>query len=407
MATINDLHVVINDLVGQAIGEDAIDTIDYSNLASLGDSIIQSGRNGTNDPIFGKFVDRIARLIVANRTYKSEFDYLYMDPIVWGAAIQKVHVECMDAQTSGKYLQGDTSTAAELSGQMQALPTVHVSLFTNFNAWEIMVTITEQQIRTGFNSEEELSAFIAGIFTALDTSMQKELESYARGTLATYMGELLVAQAAADSASETKRMAVNLIQQYYTETGQTVTAAAAWYNEGFLRWVTGFFKDEISLFTQLNVLRNADGFEKHTPAEYVRFLINTKFADNIQRFMQSNVYHDAFVTMPGYREVDYWQGLGNLSAADRTKIKGKLISTTTSGNVTTNNTVNKSNIVAVVFDPFAVGITVKEHDSVAVPLLRSHRTTYFEQFKQGGMIDLSEQGTVYYLEDLSEDPGNS
>ena len=399
MATINDLHEVVNDLVSQGMGAEAIDQIDMSNLASLGDAIIQSGANGTNDVIFGKFVDRITRFIVANRAYKSKFDFLYMDPVTFGAVIQKVHVACQVTQTSGKYIQGDNATAAELTGQMQNLPTVHVSLYTNFNSWEVSVTITEEQIKTGFRSAEELAAFISGIFMALDTSIEKELESYNRGVLAAYMGELINAQAEADTAGETKRMAVNLLVQYYNETGEVVSAANAWFDPDFLRWFTSFMKDEKSLFSELNVLRNADGLEKHTPEDYTMFLINTKFADNVQRFMQSNVYHDAFVTMPGYREIDYWQGLGDLSAKDRTTIDAKLISTTTTEGVTTNNTINMPYIIGVMFDPFAVGITVKERDSVAVPLLRSHRTTHYEQFKMGAMIDLSEQGTVYYLAD--------
>ena len=65
------------------------------------------------------------------------------------------------------------------------------------------------------------------------------------------------------------------------------------------------------------------------------------------------------------------------------------------------STINQDNIIAVMYDPYAVGLTVLEHDSVAVPLLRSHRTTHYEQFKRGDFIDLSEQGTVYYLEDVN------
>ena len=131
------------------------------------------------------------------------------------------------------------------------------------------------------------------------------------------------------------------------------------------------------------------------------FLINSKFADNIQRFMTSNVYHDDLVSMPGYREIDYWQGLGDLSIKDRTTIKAKLISTTESGGETVNNTISQDYVIGVMYDPYSVGLTVLEHDSVAVPLLRSHRTTHYEQFLRGDFIDLDEQGTVYYLADLN------
>ena len=227
------------------------------------------------------------------------------------------------------------------------------------------------------------------------------MESVGRSVLSAYMGELINAQAEADTASETKRMAVNLIAQYYAETGETVTASAAIFDADFLRWCTSFFKDEKSLFQEYNVLRNVDGLEKFTPESDIMFLINSKFADNIQRFMTSNVYHDDLVSMPGYREIDYWQGLGDMSIKDRTTIKAKLISTTESGGETVNNTISQDYVIGVMYDPYSVGLTVLEHDSVAVPLLRSHRTTYYEQFLRGDYIDLDEQGTVYYLADLN------
>lgn len=397
MATINDLHVVVNDLVDQAMGKEAIDTIDMSNLASLGDYIIQSGRNGTNDVIFGKFVDRITKFIVANRQYSSKFDFLYMDPLTFGAVAQKVHVATQTAQESGKYIQGDDASAAELTGQMQNLPTVYVSYFSNQNAWEVSVTITEAQIKTGFASAEALAAFISAIFTALNSGIEKELESVARGTLAAYAGELIVSQAEADAASETKRQAVNLIAQYKAETGETVTADAALYDADFLRWTTSFFNDEKGLFSEYTVLRSKNGLEKYTPENEIKFVINKKFADNIKRFMTSDTYNKELVSMPGYREIDYWQGVGDLSLKDRTTIDAKLIS---KDDQDANNTIKKSYIIGIMYDPFAVGYTVLERDSVAVPLLRSHRTTHYEQFKTSGMVDLDENGTVYYLEDL-------
>ena len=401
MATFNDLHTIVNALVSQGEGATAVAQVDLSNIASLGDYIIQSGRNGTNDAIFGKFVDRIAKFIIANRAYKSKFDFLYMEPFEFGAVLQKVHVASQVAQASGKYIQGDDASEAELTGQMQNLPTVSVKLFSNQNTWEVSVTITEEQIKTGFTSAENLAAFISAIFTALNSGIEKEMESVGRAVIACYMGELLNAQAEADTASETKRMAVNLIAQYYAETNKTVTADNAWFDADFLRWCTSFFKDEKALFQEYNVLRNVDTVEKFTPADELMFLINTKFADNIQRFMTSNVYHDSLVSMPGYKEIDYWQGLGDLSAKDRTTIKAKLVSTTESGGATVNNTISKAYVIGVMYDPYSVGLTVLERDSVAVPLLRSHRTTYYEQFKRGDYIDLAEQGTVYYLEDIS------
>ena len=93
MANFTDLHLIIEDMLEQSMGKEAIDQLDLSNIASLGDYIINSGENGTNDVIFGKLVDRIGRTVIANRLYQNKFGFLSMDPFTYGYVLQKIHVD--------------------------------------------------------------------------------------------------------------------------------------------------------------------------------------------------------------------------------------------------------------------------------------------------------------------------
>ncbi len=394
MANYADLHLIIEDMLEQSMGKEDIAQLDLSNIASLGDYIINSGENGTNDVIFGKLVDRIGRTVIANRLYQNKFSFLSMDPFTYGYVLQKIHVDTFTPRTSGKYYTGNDPDTEQFGNY---IPTINVSLFADSNAWEFAMTVTEAQIKSAFTDEATLAAFISGLFTAMDTSVAKSLEECARGVLATYIGELYTAQAAADTAGETIITGVNLLAKYQEETGQTLTVNAAWYNADFLRWCTSFFTDEKRMFSNLSVIRNTRGMEKFTPEEGLKFIINGKFADNIKRFMTSDTFNDEFVEMPGYTEIDYWQGLGSGSIADRTAINAKLISTTTAEGVTTNNTVDIDNVIGLMYDNFAVGVTLYERDTVAIPVPRRHRTNYFEQCMVGNFIDLGEQGTMYYL----------
>ena len=399
LAVMTDLHLIVQDLMEQSMGKEAIDTIDLKDIASLGDYIINSDfENGTNDLIFGKLVDRIGRTVIANRLYSNKFDFMSMDPFTYGYVLQKIHVETFEARTSGKYYNGSDPDTEQFGNYT---PTIHVSLFANSKDWEFAMTITKEQIKSAFKDEASLAAFISGIFTAMDTSVAKSLEDVARSTLAAFIGELIVAQTAADTASETKILAVNLNQAYYDETGNNVSAAAAPYNEGFLKWCTSKFIDEKRMFGNLTVIRNAKGYEKHTPADFLKFVINGKFADNIKRFMTSGVYHDELVNMPGYEEIDFWQGIGDGSFKDRTTIDAKLISTYDDSGTIKNNTIKQSNIIGIMYDNYACGVTLYERDTVAVPVPRRHRTNYFEQCMVGNFIDLSEQATVYYLGEVT------
>lgn len=389
MATFVDLHEIINDCFEQALGEEAIDTLDLSNIASLGDYIINSNETGSNDIIFSKLVDRIGRTVIANRLYKGKYGFIAVDPFTYGYVLQKVHVKCFEARGSGKYYNG-SSPDGDIYAEFK--PEINVSLFANSKAWEFAVTITKEQIKSAFTDEKTLTAFINGIYTAMDNSVAKSLENNASMTFAAFIGEHLVAQAAADAANEDKVLAINLIKAYYDETGKTVTAADAWFDPDFLRFCTSKFIDVKRMMSNLSVIFNDKGLEKHTPEEYNNFVIIGRFADNIKRYMQSDVFNKELVEMPSYKEVDYWQGLGTTAdIVSRTKIDATLI--------TSGASIEKSNIVAVMFDDFAVGTTLYERNTVSIYNPHRHRTNHFEQCMVGNFIDLSENGVVFYLED--------
>lgn len=395
MATYQDFSTVLEDLVEQSMGKEALATVDLKNIASLGDQIVDSLSSGSNDIIFSALLDRIGKTVIANRLYTSKFGFLGFDPFEYGFLLQKIHVALVSPQDNGKYYSG-TDTSENLRQFGFYNPTIRVTLFSDAKAWEFPITISREQIKSAFQDESSLAAFITGIFTAMDSSINKAFEDAARAVLAAYMGELIVAQVAADTAGDTMFVAINVAQKYYDETG--VVVGNDWsYDAGFNRYLTSVFTDYKNLLTNESVFFNAKGLEKHTPADELRFVIIGKVAANIKRFMQSDVYHDELVTMPGYNEVDFWQSMGNLSIADRSTINATLPSTHTEGGAEVHDTINQANIIGVMYDHYAVGVTMYDRDTAVVPLLRTKRTNYFEQCMVGNFIDLGEQGVVFYV----------
>lgn len=390
MATFTDVSEIMYSVFEQAIGEAEIDEIDFSDIASLGDYIINSTQDGSNDVIFKALIDRIGKTVIANRLYNGRYSFMAVDPFTYGYVLQKIHVSCFVPRESGKYYNGD-----QPDGDIYAVfnPVINVSLFANSKTWEFAVTITKEQIKSAFTDAKTLTAFINGIYTAMDTSVAKSLEDNASATFATWIGEHLAAQAAADQADTPKVLAINLIQAYHDETGTTITPAAAWYDADFLRFCTSKFIDVKRMMSNLSIMFNDKGYEKHTPVENNNFVINGKFADNIKRYMQSDVFNKELVDMPSYTEVDYWQGTGKTGDLEsRTTICAELPS---------GATIDKSNIIGAMFDDYAVGTTLYERDTVSITNPHRHRTNHFEQCMVGNFIDMSENGVVFYLEAIS------
>lgn len=400
MANYNDLSTVIEGVISQALGENAVSQIDLTNIASMGEKVVNSLETDSLDVVFKTLLDRIGKTIIDNRQYKGRFGYLFKSAFEYGCILQKIHVDNFTAKTNGVYDIVDGEVDNDLYKIM--LPSVHQTLFENAKPWEFGVTLTRDQIKSAFTSAETLTAFINGIYIAMASSIEKYMETLGRMAIETLIATKLVAQAEGEGDGETVNHAINLLQAYYNETGEELTTTNCLYNADFLRWCTSTFLDYKNLMQEMTVLFNTEGFERFTPADALVFAINGKFADNIKRFMQSDVFNDDLVSMPMYNEVTYWQGLGkSASIADRLKVnvKYKNPAYIAGGQEAEYLTTNKL-VVALMHDEQAIGTTVKERDTVVIPNPHKHTKNLFEQGVLGSYVDTSENAIVFYIDDV-------
>lgn len=389
MATYNDLTTVVNSVVEQALGKDAITTFSMDNFASLGEKVVDSSNSKSLDVVFGKLLDRIGKTVVDVRGYKGRFGYMFRSAFEYGCILQKIHIDNFEAKTSAVY---DDLSNGDVDGELFKifLPSVTQTLYENEKPWEFAVTLTPKQLKSAFTSPETLTAFINGIYVAMANSIEKYIETMSRIAVETLIAHFISAQEEADADSETANFAINVLQKYYDETGKDLTGK--WkYDADFYRWLCGEFADYKKLLSEMTVLFNLAGYERHTSDEYLAFLINSKVADNIKRYMESDVYNDEFVKAPVYEEVSYWQGLGeSASLDDRLTIKG----TYTDGE----DTVSLNHkVIAVMHDTDAIGVTVKERDTVVIPNDHKHTKNLFEQGMVGHFVDTTQNTIVFYI----------
>ena len=300
MAIISDTHLIINSLVKQNEGKIGITETDVTDLASFGKKLLSSELESSKDVVFKSLIDRIGKTVIDMLSYDNRFARIFKDAFSYGAVLQTIHVANMEARTSGVYSNLENG---DVDGDLYKmfLPTVDQTLFENMQPWEFAVTITDEQVKTAFVNEESLAGFINGIFTAMQNSITKYLETCARGCYE----KLIIADI--NSNKITKR---NVLQMYYDETGIALNLNNYMYNADFLRWLTSQFTDDIGLFEQMTVLFNHKGYETFTPKSMLHFVINGKIADNIKRFMQSDTYHKDLVSLPNYDEIASWQAIG-------------------------------------------------------------------------------------------------
>ena len=392
MASINDTHVVLNSLVSQSEGKTALTNSDVTNTVSFGHKILSSELEGSKDVVFKALLDRIGKTVVDMLQYDNRFSRIFKDAFAYGSVLQTIHVGNLSARTSGVY---DNLDNGDVDGDLYKmfLPSVDQTLFENIQPWEFAVTITDKQIETAFINEEGVAGFINGIFTAMYNSIVKYLETCARTA---YMN-LIIADLNGDSDLD---LSVNVLQKYYDETGVELTVDNFQYNADFNRWLTSVFTDYVNLFEEMTVCFNHKEYETFTPRDMCHFVINGKIADNIKRFMTSDVYNKSLVSMPNYDEISSWQAIGvkpNLN--DRLSVYGKYKNPlyVSGGTEPEYITANKK-VLAVMHDDRVLSLTVKDRRSVSIPNEHGARRNVFEQGTVCNFVNLGHNSIVFYVD---------
>lgn len=392
MATYADTHLVLNALVAQSEGKEDISSVAVDDIASFGNRLVTSSEDASKDIVFKTLLDRIGRTITDLLPYENKFAYIFKDAFHYGVILQTLHVDNFEARTSGIYDNLDEDDVDEDIYKVN-LPTVHQKLFENQQPWEFKVTITDLQIKSAFTDETTLAAFINGIFTAMNNSIVKYLETAARTVYCDLIAHKMVEEAA--DGTDTIH-AVNVLQQYYDETGIVLTTSEWKYNADFLRWLTSTFTDFVGLFEEMSVIFNTDEYETFTPKDMLHFIINNKVADNIKRFMQSDVYNKELVSLPAYKEISSWQALGKRASLDkRLEVKVEY------GTGLDKKEVDAT-VIAVMHDDRVLSMTLKDRYTVDIPNKHGHRRNVWEQGTICNFINMGHNALVFYVDDVTE-----
>ena len=108
----------------------------------------------------------------------------------------------------------------------------------------------------------------------------------------------------------------------------------------------GLYKDRLG---KISSLFNVGKKDRFTSPDLLHVVLLSEFANSAKAYLQSDTYHDEFVSLPKAETVPYWQGSGvDYGFASTSKIDIK-----TSGN----NTVTCSGILGVMFDRDALGVS--------------------------------------------------
>ena len=387
--TVKQIQDLVNKVVLDAYGDQAITANNLTGLISMGDKVFSSAND--KELFMSALTNMIGKTVFSNRSYSAKTNNVVMEDLEYGTMIRKIYVEPMEAteNSSWKLTSGTPMDLGSITP-----PEAKQKLFESRNTWEIEITIPDYQIKSAFRDYGEMSAFISSIYTQIENSLNIQIERLSSTCLANFIGEKIFYAV----SNPTKGIhAVDLLSNYnimQKDPGNIIQSPEdALRNTEFLKYAGREIKQIIKRMENMGVMFNTEGYKRFTPADSLHVLLHTEYASANSTYLQSSTFHNEMTALPNYDEVSFWQSQGERGG----------IEDTTAVNITTSNghVVEKRYIIGFIFDHDALGIMVNRRSSTAFYNPKYELTNKWEKVDYGFFNDLSENGVVFYLGDSS------
>lgn len=383
---VKQIYNIVNPITSEILGETGLVSEDLSNIVDIGTQIFNAS---AVDAYVRSLVNHIGKVVFVNRVYNGNVPSVLMDGWEYGSVLEKVRVELPDATENESW---ELTDGASYDPNIFYKPTVSAKFFNQKVTFEVPMSFTEMQVKQSFSNASQLNGFISMIYNAVEKSMTVKIDSLVMRTINNMIGETLYAEVPGGTYSGRSGMkAVNLLYLYNQRYNPSpaLTAANALTDPDFIRFAAytmGIYESRLS---KLSTLFNIGGTDKFTPKDLLHIVMLADFKKAAGVFLQSDTFHNEFVTLPNAEEVPYWQGSGtDYGFASITGVK----ITTASGHA-----IDATGILGVMFDRDALGVTNLDRRVTTNYNPKAEFYNNWYKFDAGYFNDTNENFVVFYV----------
>lgn len=378
---VTQLKDIVNNVTSEVLGKTDVVNEDLSNLVDVGNEIFDTDNV---DNYVKKLIDRIGQVIFVNRLYAGGVPSVLMDSWEYGSVVEKISADMPEADENDSWnLQNGQTYSQDTFYQ----PKVSAKFFNSKVTFDVKLSFTTEQVKESFSNVNELNGFISMLETGVKNSMTVKLDGLIMRTINNMTGQIL------NSANGLQK--VNLLTEYNTASGQTLTANKALMDKDFLKFASLTIKKYQARITKMSTLFNAGGKARFTTTDNLHTVLLSDFADSAEVYLLSDTYHNDTVSLPNHETVPYWQGSGKSYAFnDVSKIDVKI----DAGNKTAKQ-VTQTGILGVMFDTNALGVSNLNQRTTTSYNARAEFYTNYYKMDAGYFNDLNENFVVFYIAD--------
>lgn len=391
MSNYTQIYGILNDAVSDVLGNQAPRVKDTTSFVDLGRAMADANMY---DAFYGALACRISKTVAFVRLYERNNRRVITDAQEFGAYVQKIYTELPAdvADPTWSVSNGQNPPTLQTANPYDVTTTVNISskIYGKKGVWAIEVKFPTKQIKEAFLSAEAMGAFIDSLYTTIETRMNLDMEQ---------TETLAVATSIANSVENGQK--TNLLQVYNTEFNKTLQVSMALNDVSFLAFASEKITRMAKNMRRMSKVFNAASYPTFTPEDKMVVEVLSEFASKAQFLLHSNTFHEELVKLPGYNEIDYWQGSGTgFAFADTSKINIKNTDVKNDGaNPPVAVAVEQGGILAFLRDEENVKAYYSDRETWEMPNPRERTIVHGEQAEKGFAVDPHANAWVFYIAD--------
>jgi hypothetical protein len=371
----------LTDLYEQATGLKAMAVTDTASFTTVAQTVLKTGY----DNVINAISQVLSRTIFSVRPYTAKFKGIMVDNERFGGWVRKINYIDKPVVNEESYPLTDGQS---YDPWVIRKPEVVQTNFYGGQRYEDFITMFTWQLDVAFSGPDEFSRWAAGVFQNINDKLEQFREAEARSTLINFI--------AGKNAGDTGNV-INVLQQYYNETGTTLTPANM-YADGnyvpFAKWLYSY----VDRLTQLLSERSAKyhinltgkTIMRHTPADRLKGYMSARTLTAINSIALPSLFGADRLRMIDWESVNYWQSIDSPESINATPTYLQA-----DGTLATGTAQVIDNVMGVLFDEEALGLTIINEIMAASPLNpRTLSTNYYWHMVSRTYNDFTENGIV-------------
>lgn len=381
---IKQVAQILNSINAEMLGESAIVVEeDLRNIVDVGESLTegQNDLTGFFENYGKKIIDKVGKVVIVDRTYKSTAPDITRDSWDYGSMMEKIRVTVNELANDTTWALNRGDAPEQYAYEPATLSTKY---FDSLDTFMTQISLPEKTLKSAFTSADAMGRLIAAIENRVQMKIAISKDNLIRRTV-----NNLIAEKIAGNND------INLLPLYNTGRTTPITAAQAIKDPDFLRFASFQIKKYKKMMEEPSVVFGDEDFVNFTPAEFLKMVLLDTFVQSIEMYMESDTFHNELVSLgTGFQTVPYWQGSGTNTTFDFNTISKIDVKTASDG-----THVECTGVVGVLFDRDACAVCIEDGEVTSKYAANGRFYNYFHYWNARYMNDLSENVVVFTVRD--------